>query len=56
MGRAHELLEAARNEEDGAHSPCTRREDNAAAWRTASLSFGLLVPFLAVDAALPANP
>ncbi|NIF72050.1 hypothetical protein F3J16_17920 [Burkholderia sp. Ap-962] len=60
MVRAHELLVAARDEEDGAYLALhnghkdKRREDSAAAWRTASLSFGLLV-LLAVDATLPAD-
>ena len=60
MVRANELLEAARDEEDGTylalHNEHTDKkgEGDAAAWRTASLSFGLLV-LLAIDATLPAN-
>lgn len=60
MVRSNELLEAARDEEDGTYLAMhnehsgKRVEADAAAWRTASLSFGLLV-LLAVDATLPAN-
>ena len=57
---ASELLEAARNEDDGAYLALynehrdKRSAADAAAWRTASLSFGLLV-LLAIEATLPAN-
>lgn len=58
--RPSELLEAARDEDDGDYLAQyndymeKRGVEDAAAWRTASLSFGLLV-LLAIEATLPAN-
>lgn len=55
-----ELLEAARDDDDGEYLAQyndhmgKRGADDAAAWRTASLSFGLLV-LLAIEATLPDN-
>lgn len=60
MVRPNELLEAARDEDDGTYLVMHNEhlgktlEADAAAWRTSSLSFNLLV-LLAVDATLPAN-
>lgn len=58
--RPHELLNAARTDEDDAYLEQynshmnKKRERDAAAWRTASLCFGLLV-LLLIEATLPAT-